>query len=333
MYSAIKRRMPTSVFRGNRDIADRRREIEAMSRYVTVLWAISLALSSAALGATCPFEKSVYEDVDGNGFRLEFGPPKVDVVNVVYSATITHPQRGTVFDFDFRYTVGHAVALLSRRDADDGSATRRIHFFDKHLRSISLDDVAAPYAFVEGLGSADWYRGGAEIARRIPIGTPLWKFTSCRESSAVPRQTGSTEKLSSAEWVTKDGRIAAYGDIKGIGEKEGRRFLRIDYGEWISEKECRRRVAAGTLNMDESDCEVDSLRYVNQNPKVREFTVADDVEVVIPHPSRSTKTMTWDRFTEMRGGRSEDTRELWDGLWQIYRRDKTVERIEWAYTP
>lgn len=231
-----------------------------MRRSAILVCAISLTTPFSDLGATCPFEKSVYED------------------------------------------------------ADDDSEAHRIHFFDKHLRSIELGEFADPYAFVEGLRSAGWYGGGAESVREIPIGTPLWKFVSCRESSAVPapneneETTGSTVSLSSAEWIAEDGRIAAYGEVKDVGEKERRRFLGIDYGTWISEEECKRGVAAGTLDMDESDCEVDSLRYVNQNPKVRKFAVAGDVEVVIPHPSRPTKMMTWGQFAKLWRARTDDPR-------------------------
>jgi hypothetical protein len=87
------------------------------------------------------------------------------------------------------------------------------------------------------------------------------------------------------------------------------------------------------LDLDEADCEVDSLRYVNQNPELREFTVADDVQIAIVHPSRPTKMMSWEQFVKMERTRAEDMRELWDGLWKIYRRGEMVKRIEWVYTP
>jgi hypothetical protein len=146
-------------------------------------------------------------------------------------------------------------------------------------------------------------------------------------------QTEAAGRLSSAEWVTDDGRVAAYGEIQAVVEKQGRKFLTIDFGEWITEEECRRRVRAGSLDLDEADCEVDSLRYDNHNPTLREFAVADDVEIVIEHPSRPAQIMAWHEFAELQHVRSDDTRELWDGLWRILRRGNTVERIEWTYTP
>jgi hypothetical protein len=158
-------------------------------------------------------------------------------------------------------------------------------------------------------------------------------FRSEPDPRKVAELPGSTEKLSSAESVTTDGRIDAYGTIDDVGEKNGHRYLNIDYGEWISEEECRRRVEAGTLDLDENDCEVDSLRYADQNPKLGRFGVADDAQISILRPSLPIKSMTWDQFAEMWRTRTESTRELWDGIWHIYRRGDLVDRIEWVYTP
>lgn len=311
-----------------------------MKIYTTAIWVILLTTPFSALGDTCPLEKSVYQDMDNKGFLLEFGPPHYGIRNV-HSATITHSKRGTLFEFNLMFGMGYAAPFLTLRDADEElSKPFHLHFFDKNLRSMELDKSALPYAFIDGLGPADWYGVQADTtARKIPIGTPLWRFARCTASTNTAgattenKQSGSTEKLSSAESIASDGQIAAYGDIKDVGNKEGRRFLSIDYGEWISEKECRRRVKAGKLDLDAAECEVDSLRYVNQNPKLREFTVADDVQIVILHPSRPTKMMSWNQFVKMERTRAEDTQELWDGLWKIYRRGKTIKRIEWTYTP
>ena len=314
-----------------------------MKIYATVLWAISLTISFSAFGDACSLEKSVYQDLDSKGFLLKFGPPHDNGVRNVHSATISHPKRGTVFEFDFMIGMGYAAPFLTLRDADGELAKPfHLHFFDKNLRSMELDKFALPYAFIDGLGPADWHGVQADTtARKIPIGTPLWRFTRCSELTNTPgantasKQAGATGKLSSAESITSDGWIAAYGDLKDVDNKDGRRFLSIDYGEWISEKECKRRVKAGTLGLDEADCDVDSLRYVNQNPKLREFTVADDVQIEISHPStsRPTKMMNWDQFVKMKRTRADNTRELWDGLWKIYRSGKIIKRIEWVYTP
>jgi hypothetical protein len=43
--------------------------------------------------------------------------------------------------------------------------------------------------------------------------------------------------------------------------------------------------------------------------------------------------MSWDELSRIWRLRDEEARELWDGLWQIRRRDGLVERIEWVYLP
>jgi hypothetical protein len=171
---------------------------------------------------------------------------------------------------------------------------------------------------VEGIGVADHNATGDMGSRQAPD----------------PGATKEAEPLSSAERLAEDGRIEAFGHITALGAKDGHRYLSIDYGEWISEPECRRRVAAGTLtDLDESDCEVDALRYVNQNPRVREFEVAQDVEISIQRPSAPPRPMSWEGLSKLFRDRNEQTRELWDGLWRIGRRGKQVERIDWVYTP
>jgi len=45
------------------------------------------------------------------------------------------------------------------------------------------------------------------------------------------------------------------------------------------------------------------------------------------------KSMTWDQFADMLRARTESTRELWDGIWHIYRRGDLIDGIEWVYTP
>jgi len=101
-----------------------------------------------AFGKTCLFEKSIYQDLDGGGFRLEFAPPKADEAPALHSATVTHPKRGTVFEFDFAYGMGYGQPVLRTRDRDgsDGSAfdSLGIHFFDENLRSTDLDELAPP---------------------------------------------------------------------------------------------------------------------------------------------------------------------------------------------
>lgn len=175
-------------------------------------------------------------------------------------------------------------------------------------------------AFVEGLGYADHNTTGE-------MGSP-------QATTSGPSETKESEPLSSAERLAEDGRIEAFGDITALGTEDGRRTLSIDYGEWISESECRRRVAAGTLaGLDKSDCEIDALRYVNQNPQVRDFDVDQRVRITIQRPSAPPEQMSWEALSKIFRDRDGQTRELWDGLWRIGRRGRTIERIDWVYMP
>jgi hypothetical protein len=177
-------------------------------------------------------------------------------------------------------------------------------------------------------------RGGRGM---IP-GNSMRELVLCRNSSpdkAVipsPPTKAARDQLSNAEWMTDDGRVATYGYIKSLGVKDGKRALRIDYAEWLTEDECRRRVRSGTLKWAEDDCETE-VRIVNDNPHVRNFTVSLGVEITCQYPDQPAKRLSWEQFTEIWHKRSKGTRELREGLWKIERRDNVVERIEWIWLP
>jgi hypothetical protein len=309
--------------------------MKALSRNRYLL-AAGLAVLCGAAAADCPLATSRYTDMDGNGFVLAFSPASGDSVLDLYRVEISHPRRGVLFALDFRYSIGDAQPMLVPGDRDSDEF-HRIHFFDSALRCVE-GDSAAPYAVVEGLGSADYHGPGQMGSVEPPLGTPIWKLEGCDASDATGGETQpatpQASALSSAESRTEDGLVSAYGDITGIGVRNGRRFLAIDYVELVSEEECKRRVAAGILDdLTADDCEVDSLRFVNQNPKVRELTVSDTARIRIPHPSRGNRTLSWTQLERLFDERSDATRELWDGLWQIARRGDVIERIDWVYTP
>jgi hypothetical protein len=157
--------------------------IEDMQQYKSILCTILLIIPFSALGDACPFEQSVYKDVDNRGFLLQFTPPQVNTARTVHSATITHPQRGTIFELDFMYGMGYGQPFLEPRNAaKDDTKAFNIHFFDQSLKTTDLDKLAPPYLFIERLGPADWYGVQADTtARKIPIGTPLWRFDHCRQ--------------------------------------------------------------------------------------------------------------------------------------------------------
>ena len=170
----------------------------------------------------------------------------------------------------------------------------------------------------------------------VPLALRLILILSAAPLLAAPPPGSalSTAPLASAERIDDDGSITAYGVITDLGIKEGKRFLRIDYVEWLSEEECERRVATGTVaDLTDSDCSIDSLRVVNQNPRVREFSVADPVRIRVMRTPQRTETLSWDALTGIFRARAAERRELWDGLWEVHRRGPLIERIDWLYQP
>jgi hypothetical protein len=157
-----------------------------VEKLIVMLFAISSTLSFVTLGAECPLENSVYEDVDGEGFRLEFTPASSESARALYAVVIKHPKRGIIFDFDFMYSLGYGEALLTPRERA-GDEFHRIHFFNKDLKTRRGPEVATPYAFVEGLGYADHYAHRMEPS----VGTPLWRFLRCQPP---PTKEGTTPR-------------------------------------------------------------------------------------------------------------------------------------------
>jgi hypothetical protein len=296
-----------------------------------------LALPVFAFGAGCPLADSIYEDADGNGFQLEFRPASGKAANVTHTAIIKHPKRGVLFEFNVSTASGFAETLLSPKNGKGGEEAHRIHFFGKNLESADWDESAPEYAFIEGLGYADYYGNQDKGGREVTLGNPMWKFTLCRKTSQEKAErplqpSPEPKKLSSAEWIDDGGRIAAYGIIKSLGIKEGKPYLGIDYVEWLSEEECRRRIKAGTLKWDEDECEVE-VRILNENPLIRSFSVSRDVEIICQYPDQPPKSLSWHNLTEIWRARTRDTEELREGLWKIERRDGVIERMEWVWLP
>lgn len=301
-------------------------------RDIVTLYTISLIAACASTAESSFLLYPARQVVHDAGFPSVLGPAQIEPARNPDAEAIAHLEQGAFFKRHFNGAQVYGQASFSREGPAFGDS---IHFFEEHAVVASLDKPAVDAIFIESFRSSAW--SGSDGGRAIMITTGVSRrHGDVNEKSLILAgldQTEAAGRLSSAEWVTDDGRVAAYGEIQAVVEKQGRKFLTIDFGEWITEEECRRRVRAGSLDLDEADCEVDSLRYDNQNPTLREFAVADDVEILIAHPSRPAQIMAWHEFAELQHVRADDKRELWDGLWRIFRRGNTVERIEWIYTP
>lgn len=148
-----------------------------------------LTLPAYVFGGNCLLENSVYEDADTHEFQLEFGPASGERAEVIHTVMIKHPKRGTIFEFNFSIGMGMAGAFLSPKEESGEAENHRIHFFDKELKSADWDEGAPPYAFIAGLGFADYY-GKDTGGREIILGDPMWKFARCRTSRPYAKIQG-----------------------------------------------------------------------------------------------------------------------------------------------
>ena len=137
--------------------------------------------AGAAFAAECPVNRSVYRDVEGRGFQLEFAPNTSNSATVHATATIAHPVRGTIFQFDITQSQGYGSTRLTNRNSPEKSY--ELYFFDAGLRhsSVLLGRGSAPsYAFVAGLGSTDYYMNQNSRSREIPLADVMWQFDHCK---------------------------------------------------------------------------------------------------------------------------------------------------------
>lgn len=320
-------------------------------KFTLLILTVSFLFSSFIEAKECPLNQSVYEDIDGNGFLLEFSNPIADSGQILSTVEIKHNKRGVIFMFNSLIANGTGQALLIKPDNKSGTE-HPIHFFKKNLKT-GDSDKAEPYIFIEGLSSADWYGEQAEIARETPIGNPIWKFVHCMKnrSSVTNVSKAQNTGVSNAETIAKNGSIEAYGVIKEVNNR-GARTLGIDYINFISKAECLKLIGTRKLNWSKDECDRDAL-YLNENKLLRYFKVSDQVEITIHHPdqqptsyeailSKSWDNLVslWTQIDKLKNLEEENLkkndhppRTYSEGLWKITRRNDVIERLEWVYMP
>jgi hypothetical protein len=175
---------------------------QKMKNFFAFLLVWVVMLPAHVLGGECLLENSVYADADQNEFQLEFGPASGKEADVTYTVMIRHPRRGIIFEFNLSFGMGLAGAFLSPKERREETENHRIHFFDEDLKSADWEEGAPPYAFIEGLGFADYY-GKDTGGREIILGDPVWKFARCRdfqpETTSGSGQIVPSQLLSGAE--------------------------------------------------------------------------------------------------------------------------------------
>jgi hypothetical protein len=146
--------------------------------------------------------------------------------------------------------------------------------------------------------------------------------------------TTTTEALSNAEILQPDGTIKVMGYIDKVWEKDGKRYISIDYAQMLSGEEARQAaIADGVIGPDD---ELDNDYYiVNENTKKREFTVSDSATFttstlggVMEQPA------TWAEFKSFWSATSPEGAEHLKRMpWWIVREGTVVQSVEEQYLP
>jgi hypothetical protein len=146
----------------------------------------------------------------------------------------------------------------------------------------------------------------------------------------------STGTVSTAETVLPDGHIKAVGYIAEVWEQDGRRYLSIDYAEWLTGEEAIDAAAAAGYPIEPGE---DEYWIRNENPQKRTFEVSGSVAITTSTRWVAGDQMgapcTWADFESFWGlgpfPESEDS--LHEKPWWIERNGSLVVKIDEQYLP
>ncbi len=151
--------------------------------------------------------------------------------------------------------------------------------------------------------------------------------------------TATTAPLASSESLLPSGHIRACGLIKEVWEDGSGRHLKIDYVDFLTGADAdAAAIADGVILPGEH---VDNDYYTrNVNPKLREFTVANDV-VIITYSRQepidvADPVCSWGDFYDfwnLVGLPPPEDMGLSEGLWWIERDGDTIVKIEQQWVP
>lgn len=169
--------------------------------------------------------------------------------------------------------------------------------------------------------------------------TTLFDIHSVTSSTEPETTTSTTEALSSAETRLPSGHIKAMGYITRVWESSGKRWIEIDYAEFVHDRDEMTRLAreAGEIGPDE---EWDLEYYIkNLNPQLRTFQVSDSVVITtstrwVPGDDWEAPC-TWADFMSFWGPGPfpESEGHLHAVPWWIERAGRLVVRIDEQYLP
>jgi hypothetical protein len=156
-----------------------------MKNILCIISGVLLSLTADSVYANtsnpaCKITDGIYRDVSGRGFELRFGPPPPKSVTTMATAIISHPKRGSIFEFEMTQSQGYgSTSLISRKDT---SKSYRVNFFNSDLTQASMFRAKSlpTYLFVSDLGGDDYYLNQGSGSREIALGDVMWRFQRCK---------------------------------------------------------------------------------------------------------------------------------------------------------
>jgi hypothetical protein len=171
-----------------------------------------------------------------------------------------------------------------------------------------------------------------------PVSTSVPSTEAPTTTTTGPSTTATTEVLSSAETRLPNGDIKGMGFITKVWEKDGVRYLSIDYAEMLTGEEARQAaIEAGVIEPDEDLPNDYFIR--NVNTKLREFTISPAVAITTatrwaPNDGPAAPC-TWEEFVGFwgPGPLPDGDTQLHAVPWWIVRTGTEVHSIEEQYIP
>jgi hypothetical protein len=158
--------------------------------------------------------------------------------------------------------------------------------------------------------------------------------TTTEPTTTTTEAPTTTEALSSAETRLADGTIKGMGFIDKVWEKNGKRYLSIDYAEFLTgDAATQAAIEAGDLQPGE---QLDNDYYIrNVSAQKREFTVsASAVITTATRPGGMDEPASWKEFVSFWSTNPpEGTEHLHMVPWWIIRNGTEVISIAEQYLP
>ncbi|PIU82141.1 hypothetical protein COS69_00855 [Candidatus Kaiserbacteria bacterium CG06_land_8_20_14_3_00_49_31] len=109
-------------------------------------------------------------------------------------------------------------------------------------------------------------------------GTYFWQKSSLSKEmlkQSQRAQAGSTEKISNTPAETEK----AMGYIKTVYDKNGKKYLDIDYVQWLSHSDNTCWIGSELSGVPQ--CTPNGYLIVNQNPKIKTFEISKNAEITM----------------------------------------------------